>query len=834
MSISSDSDEYYDAEDNTPNKQTRKPKPISLTPSKSESDFQSTLKQDEKRIELSNAPPRIPSSLALHSGTDFTGFEKSHGSRHKLRELRQRMQTEDEEVLNTVGTSPTSSQTSSFDGVFPSTDTKSCHPFRIIEHDAMSLHSLTSLGRIGRILSSGSQDQGPVQSNFREPSIASSIGGGSSTGTLRSPSEPRESKVPEEVTADNENKLQEPDVIASTKAGSQPPSYSGQVQTTRAGDSSSGTTVTVDGTPPVAPPRRRKKNKPIPPPPPNTLAITPVDSPKFSNVEVDKQNNYKRATLPSPASTIESITREFEHSLDIKAATKGQYVVKPQENGDNKSRSLRAGRNSSTYPLGNNTVGGTSRTCNVSSENTVTNSNTKRGRRKSAGDEQELLPNQLNMFVRTRTDSGKPLSDLEILEQVTVLNLDTGERVPLSIAEDKLPQCINPLSLHIMRLTSEYVSQTSLDKGDDDDDDDDDSLDSKKSISGARMGGGSIIPGTSEMSGPVRRTTAQIRKFFGTTVKKTMIKAKTIGRQHKEDAGEVVDDTASTTAGEQYIKLKVSNSHKGPYEFDCVQHVQDLSGEHTGPVWCMKFSSCGRLLATAGQDRVLRVWVVRNAYPYFQDMRTKYNAEKVSPTPSQESIVSQASTAAIDDSCGGSSAGSLGGFELVDHRAPFMPKPFCTYSGHTSDLLDVSWSKNYFILSSSMDKTVRLWHISRKECLCCFQHIDFVTAIVFHPRDDRYFLSGSLDGKLRLWNIPDKKVAVWNEVGGPAKLITAANFCERTENSLLLALTMDDVYSILLINLNITHRFMLDQLVVKIQLVEKFLVLNQCLDKQRF
>lgn len=111
-----------------------------------------------------------------------------------------------------------------------------------------------------------------------------------------------------------------------------------------------------------------------------------------------------------------------------------------------------------------------------------------------------------------------------------------------------------------------------------------------------------------------------------------------------------------------------------------------------------------------------------------------------------------------------------------------------------------------------MDKTVRLWHISRRECLCCFQHIDFVTAIAFHPRvsgahsphtshtsrssythsvfaafpvkaaatlqDDRYFLSGSLDGKLRLWNIPDKKVALWNEVDGQTRLITAANFCQ--------------------------------------------------------
>lgn len=32
----------------------------------------------------------------------------------------------------------------------------------------------------------------------------------------------------------------------------------------------------------------------------------------------------------------------------------------------------------------------------------------------------------------------------------------------------------------------------------------------------------------------------------------------------------------------------------------------------------MKFSGCGRLLATAGQDRVLRIWIVRYAFPFFQ------------------------------------------------------------------------------------------------------------------------------------------------------------------------------------------------------------------------
>ena len=36
-------------------------------------------------------------------------------------------------------------------------------------------------------------------------------------------------------------------------------------------------------------------------------------------------------------------------------------------------------------------------------------------------------------------------------------NLDTGETVPLSLAEEKLPKCVNPMALQIMRLTSEFT-----------------------------------------------------------------------------------------------------------------------------------------------------------------------------------------------------------------------------------------------------------------------------------------------------------------------------------------------------------------------------------------
>lgn len=43
----------------------------------------------------------------------------------------------------------------------------------------------------------------------------------------------------------------------------------------------------------------------------------------------------------------------------------------------------------------------------------------------------------------------------------------------------------------------------------------------------------------------------------------------------------------------------------------------------------MKFSHCGRLLASAGQDNIVRIWALKNAFDYFNNMRMKYNTEGI-------------------------------------------------------------------------------------------------------------------------------------------------------------------------------------------------------------
>ncbi|CAG9827624.1 unnamed protein product [Diabrotica balteata] len=782
MSSDSDSEEFYDAEDNSPSsaRRSRKiSKDNNVAKRASSEPNISGLKEEKQQ------GPNPPEYDTTKQTETDRSKEVPIGGRKKFKELRQRLQHDDEDYQPGGNITPPNSQNSSVDGVFAGSS-RATHPFRIIEQDTVSLQSLNSLGRIGRILG-GVQENDPGKKTASVSALSSSSLDSESTQSSNKqyPSTLTLSPGPTQASCSDKAclPLQEPDVIASTKSSQK-----------NFDTSHPHATSSLDA--PIAPPRRKKKTKT----PTETLPLTKSTS----------STNFESSELASPATTIESLTREFEHSLDrlpsikstksdrilgsesqsstlrsghsldIKQALKGQFVVKPQDN-----ESLRA-RQSSKEDVDTDSQD----KLTVSTEKTNVNSSPRgsgnrssvghyslgphRGthqndskhsskeRRKSAGDENFLK--NLTTHVRTHTDSGKQLSDLEILEQVTVLNLDTGERVPLSVAEDKLPQCINPLSLHIMRITSEYVSSSSMEK--------------EKESDEESVGKKSEIPVVGENDvevGGIRQKTAKLKRFLGSTVKKTMHKAKSIAQEvsharHKEDAIDIVDNVHP---GEQTCKLKAANSHKGPYEFEKVEHVQELNDDqHEGPIWCMKFSCCGRLLATAGQDKILRIWVVRDAYPFFQDMRTKYNAEKVSPTPSQESLVSHHSA-------------EISNYAAYEGMTPeeaakltFMPKPFCTYTGHTSDLLDVSWSKNYFILSSSMDKTVRLWHISRKECLCCFQHIDFVTAIVFHPRDDRYFLSGSLDGKLRLWNIPDKKVAVWNEVEGNPKLITAANFCQ--------------------------------------------------------
>ncbi|OBA20381.1 WD40 repeat-like protein, partial [Metschnikowia bicuspidata var. bicuspidata NRRL YB-4993] len=166
-------------------------------------------------------------------------------------------------------------------------------------------------------------------------------------------------------------------------------------------------------------------------------------------------------------------------------------------------------------------------------------------------------------------------------------------------------------------------------------------------------------------------------------------------------------------------------------------------------ILAMEFSRDGKYLAAAGRDSRIRVWQVI-ASPL---SRLKYkNFES-----------------AHDEGGGRQKQKAYAGAPV------FLQEPVRVFEGHHNSVLCLDWSKNNFLLSGSMDKTVKLWNIERDECLETFRHCDFVTALRFHPTDDRFFVSGALDNRLRLWLILEHSVAYMNDLGDNA-LITALEF----------------------------------------------------------
>lgn len=173
----------------------------------------------------------------------------------------------------------------------------------------------------------------------------------------------------------------------------------------------------------------------------------------------------------------------------------------------------------------------------------------------------------------------------------------------------------------------------------------------------------------------------------------------------------------------------IKKSHK---DFDNLRHIQKLElplkarlsvKQNSLPIWSLAFSPDGVYLAAAGGANVIWVWTLL----LHADQRKDGNI--------------------------------------------FAPSPIRIFSGHTDEILHLSWSTNNFLLSSSLDTTVKLWHIERNHCLATFKHPDVVASVAFHPTDNRFFATSCLDCNLRLWSIPDTEVAYMTQMKDKASAV---------------------------------------------------------------
>lgn len=209
---------------------------------------------------------------------------------------------------------------------------------------------------------------------------------------------------------------------------------------------------------------------------------------------------------------------------------------------------------------------------------------------------------------------------------------------------DSNSKCINPINLHLLKITNDYDS-------DDEADDDERSSQVTEKISDANLDGlHDDLPASKRE--PLKNTVKNLKKFgqgFMKGVQKVKQSAASSSQSKAAAAAAVVAEPAAgklnqyqyeqelLAAQQNQFKFK-SNRKKEPPDFEGLKIIQELN-DCKGAIWCMKWSICGKLLAVAGKDQLLRVYCCYSAWKYFTQMRSNASSaggNQISPNSTKE------------------------------------------------------------------------------------------------------------------------------------------------------------------------------------------------------
>ncbi|KAM3396541.1 WD repeat-containing protein 44 isoform X1 [Capsicum galapagoense] len=252
-----------------------------------------------------------------------------------------------------------------------------------------------------------------------------------------------------------------------------------------------------------------------------------------------------------------------------------------------------------------------------------------------------------------------------------------------------------------------------------------------------------------------------------TKTKRSWLQKLTVATHNKvKSMGDKVKGKESNLkSGTNIQRIRVHTYGKESKELSSLYAGQEFVA-HEGSISTMKFSPCGQYLASAGKDGSVRIWRViadeipNNLKAHDSDSSSLYFAlthtsKLASLNDNKEKISgSKMMRKSSESAC----------VVLPPKIFRILEKPLHEFHGHRGEVLALSWSRNGYLLSSSVDKTARLWQVGEDQCRGVYSHNNYVTCVEFNPTDDNIFISGSIDGKIRLWEVHGCRVIDWINV----------------------------------------------------------------------